>query len=78
MADVKTRPEVEVEFNDADVEDYIDMYSELQVKGYGDASEVPDRRLVEFLEQRHEVHTGPLVVCRDAVCDAFARFGGDL
>jgi hypothetical protein len=77
MADTKTRPDVEVEFNDADMEDYVGMYSQIQEKGYGDVCEVPDRRLLEFLEQRHDTHLGPLAVCRDAVCDALARFGGE-
>lgn len=77
MATTNTRPEVEVEFNAADIEEYVGMYSQLQDKGYGDVCEVPDRRLVEFLEQRHDGHVGPLATCRDAVCDALARFGGE-
>lgn len=64
MADTKTRPG----FSDA---------TELWDRGYQDVCEVPDRRLVEFLDQRHDEHTGPLVTCRDAVCDALARFGGE-
>lgn len=75
------RTVVEVEVN---LEGYStdDLAKELEdrgciVIGPGEAPNI-GVDLSAVIERRHdEQHAGPLVTCRDEICDALARFGGE-